>query len=111
MIGDFEGKDYGDWTVEGDAFGTAPVWGYKLGGMGPVFGYRGEKLVNTLVPNGDAATGTLTSPEFTIERDYIVFRIGGGAFPGETGVSLIVDGKTIKTETGLLILITRKRRL
>lgn len=101
MIGDFEGKDYGDWTVEGDAFGTAPVWGYKLGGMGPVFGYRGEKLVNTLVPNGDAATGTLTSPEFTIERDYIVFRIGGGAFPGETGVSLIVDGKTIKTETGL----------
>ena len=33
MIGDFEGKDYGDWTVEGDAFVTAPVWGYKLGGM------------------------------------------------------------------------------
>ena len=63
--------------------------------MGSVFGFHGEKLANSYVPNGDGATGTLTSPEFTIERNFIVFHIGGGAFPGETGVNLMIDGKTV----------------
>ena len=101
FFADFEGADYGDWVAEGDAFGTAPVCGYKSGGMGSVFGFHGEKLANSYVPNGDGATGTLTSPEFMIERNFIVFHIGGGAFPGETGVNLMIDGKTVRTSTGL----------
>ncbi len=100
-ISDFEGQNYEDWTAEGDAFASAPVAGYKRGGMGDVFGFHGRKLVNTFVPNGDEATGTLTSPEFTVERENIVFYIGGGRFPGETGISLLIDGKEVFTETGL----------
>ncbi len=101
VVSDFEGDDYEGWTIEGDAFGTAPVSNEKLGGMGVVFGQRGKKLVNTFFPDGDASTGTLTSPEFTIERDRIVFYIGGGNFPGETGISLLVDGKAVFTTSGL----------
>ncbi len=101
VISDFEGQDYEGWTVEGDAFDVAPIAGYKRGGMGSVFGFHGRKLINTFVPNGDESTGTLTSPEFTIERKNIVFYIGGGCFPGETGISLLIDGKEVFTETGL----------
>ena len=41
----------------------------------------------------DLYTGTLTSPEFTIERRFIHFRIGGGADLSKLGLRLIVDGK------------------
>ncbi len=101
LIADFEGTDYEGWTAVGNAFENAPIAGYRMISMGPVFGYHGQKLVNTFVPNGDDATGTLASPEFTIERNQIVLHIGGGSFPGETGVSLIVEGETVRTETGL----------
>ena len=101
VISDFEGQDYEGWTAEGDAFGTAPGQGYKRCGMGYVFGYHGRKLVNTFLQNKDDSTGSLTSPEFTIERKNIVFYIGGGHFPGETGVSLVIDGQEVLTETGL----------
>ena len=101
VVSDFEGQNYDGWTSEGEAFDLAPAAGYKRGGMGAVFGYHGRKLVNTYVPNGDEPTGTLTSPEFTIERKNIVFYIGGGCFPGETGISLLVEGKEVLTETGL----------
>ena len=102
LIADFEGNDYGDWTATGDAFGESPATDEYLGGTGATFNVSGRKLVNTLAnPKGDGATGTLTSPEFSVERDYIVFRVGGGKFPDETGVELRVDGEKVLSETGL----------
>lgn len=102
LITDFEGDDYEGWIVEGNAFGTAPANSFVSGGMGNVFGHRGRKLVNTFAnPERDNAAGMLSSPEFKIERKKIVFHIGGGKFPGEAGISLVVDGKTVATETGL----------
>ena len=102
LVSDFEGADYAGWTATGNAFGNAPASANEPGGMGQVFGHHGNKLVNTFVaPGTDLATGTLTSPEFTVERKKLVFHIGGGKFPGETGISLIIDGETILSETGL----------
>ena len=99
LVADFEGKAYPEgWKVEGAAFGNAPAKG-TLGGQRPVSGFEGQGLVNTFL-GGDEPTGTLTSPEFTIERDYIKFLIGGGAHKGKTCMNLLVGGKVVLSTTG-----------
>ncbi len=64
-----------------------------------VTGFQGHGLVNSFL-GGDKATGTLTSPEFKIERKYISFLVGGGGFEGKTCINLVIDGKTVRTATG-----------
>ncbi|HVS38976.1 MAG TPA: GH116 family glycosyl hydrolase [Gemmataceae bacterium] len=98
VFADFEGKDYGDWKVSGEAFGTGPVHG-TLPNQQPVSGYEGQGLVNSYL-HGDDAVGQLTSPEFAIERRYVSFLIGGGNHPGKTCINLLVDGKILRTATG-----------
>jgi len=99
LIADFEGKTYGEgWKVEGEAFGKAPARG-SLGGQMKVTGFAGKGLVNSFL-GGDKPTGKLTSPEFTIERDYITFLIGGGGHKGKTCMNLLIDGKVVLTATG-----------
>ncbi len=98
LINDFEAADYGDWKVEGEAFGEAPAKG-TLGGQMHVSGFEGEGLVNTFL-RGDKPTGKLTSPEFTIERNYIKFLIGGGGHKGKTCMNLLIDGEVVLSATG-----------
>ena len=99
LIANFEGETYGDWKVEGTAFGTRPAKG-TLSGQQDVTGYVGHGLVNSFI-NGDTTTGKLTSPDFAIERDFITFKIGGGNQPGKECINLLVDGKVVRTATGL----------
>lgn len=98
LVADFEAADYGDWTVEGEAFGTAPAKG-TLPGQMHVSGFEGERLVNSFL-GGDKPTGKLTSPEFTIQRDYLKFLIGGGGHQGETCMNLLIDGRVVLSATG-----------
>ncbi len=98
LIADFEGKDYGDWKVTGEAFGPGPARG-TLAGQMQVSGYEGKGLVNTYF-KGDDTTGTLTSPAFAVQRKYNNFLLGGGRHPGETCINLLVDGKVVRTATG-----------
>jgi fructan beta-fructosidase len=98
VFADFEGDTYGDWTTTGTAFGASPAKG-RLAGQMAVAGFEGKRLVNSFV-GGDGATGTLTSPEFTIDRDHIAFLIGGGGHAGKTCLNLVIDGKVVKTATG-----------
>jgi len=98
LVADFEGKDYGAWTATGTAFGSGPAQG-TLPNQMPVSGFLGKGLVNSYL-GGDAATGTLTSPPFTIERKALNFLIGGGRHPGETGINLLIDGKVVRSATG-----------
>ena len=98
MLADFEGSDYGRWLAAGDAFGAVPAHG-TMPGQQAVTGFEGRGLVNTFL-GGDKATGTLTSPEFTIERRFINLLVGGGRNAGETCVNLVVDGQTVATATG-----------
>ena len=98
LITDFESENYGAWRVTGEAFGLGPARG-TLPNQMPVSGYVGERLVNSFF-RGDGTTGTLTSPEFKIERPFINFLIGGGMHPGETCINLLIDGKTARTATG-----------
>lgn len=98
LIADFEGDTYGEWKTAGKAFGPGPARGTLKGQM-HVDGFKGKGLVNTFF-DGDGSTGTLTSPEFKIERKYIAFLIGGGKDAKNLTLSLLVDGKPVRTATG-----------
>ena len=98
LVEDFEGDSYGEWTLTGEAFGTKPATG-ALSHQMAVSGYRGEQLANTFL-GGDESTGTATSPEFTIERAYLAFLIGGGANQETVGIELLVDGNSVRAATG-----------
>ncbi|WP_405639571.1 GH32 C-terminal domain-containing protein [Streptomyces sp. NBC_00019] len=102
VLADFEGGTYGDWTTTGDAFGTAPATG-TLNNQQEVSGFLGDGLVNSFL-DGDTTTGTLTSPEFTVDKDYVNFLVGGGNHPAgsdnPTAVELLVDGKVVRSATG-----------
>ena len=99
VLADFEGDGYGDWTVEGEAFGTGPARG-TIGKQQPVSGFLGKGLVNTFLGGSDQPHGKLTSPEFTIERSFISFLVGGGNHEGKTCMNLVVDGEVVRTAHG-----------
>jgi uncharacterized protein (DUF608 family) len=99
VFADFEGSGYGDWRVEGDAFGTSPARG-TMENQNPVSGFEGEGLVNTYL-EGDEPRGRMTSPPFIVERPWIGFLVGGGAHEGRTCMNLVVDGEVLRTATGL----------
>ncbi len=98
VIADFEGADYGAWTVTGTAFGAGPAKG-ALPNQMTVAGYAGTGLVNSFA-GGDKSEGTLTSPAFPIERTRINLLIGGGRDAEKLAVRLIVGGKVVRTATG-----------
>ncbi len=98
LIADFEGEDYGQWVATGEAFGPGPVRG-TLANQMEVSGYLGRGLVNTYY-KGDDTTGTLTSPGFRIQRRYINFLIGGGMYPGQACINLMVADQVVRTATG-----------
>ncbi len=95
LINDFEGSGWGDWKTEGQAFGAGPWHG--SGDNPRVAGFEGQGLA----ASRNAPTGTLTSPEFTIQRDYINLKVGGGWYPGRTCVNLLIDGKVVHSQHGL----------
>ncbi|HLO39892.1 MAG TPA: GH116 family glycosyl hydrolase [Phycisphaerales bacterium] len=103
----FERETYAPWTTTGKAFGQGPRRIDSLPGyMGPVRG-EGERVVNSHHTQGgedvgkaDTYIGTLTSPEFPIERRFISFRMGGGRHAGQTCINILVDGAPVRTVTG-----------
>ena len=72
VLADFEGLDYGDWKVTGEAFGSGPRQGDNS-----IWPYQGTRFAWSM-NKGDQSVGTLTSPEFKIDRRYITFLISGG---------------------------------
>jgi hypothetical protein len=85
-------------VAAGEAFGKAPARG-TLAGQQNVSGFLGKGLVNTFL-GGDAPSGTLTSPEFTISRKFVNFLIGGGNHVDRTCINLLVDDKVVRTAVG-----------
>lgn len=107
LFEDFEKPTYEGWTVTGTAFGDGPVEISKVPAYQGDLGGKGRRVVNSHasapgdnVGQRDAATGTLTSKPFVIERDYITLLIGGGAHQGRTCVNLLIDDKVAASATG-----------
>lgn len=98
LITNFEQNNYAGWIKSGTAFGTEPALG-TLQNQQLVSGYLGNGLVNTFL-NGDGTTGSLTSPDFIIERDFLNFLVGGGNHTNDTYVSLEIEGTEVYRISG-----------
>ncbi|HYI50061.1 MAG TPA: GH32 C-terminal domain-containing protein [Microbacterium sp.] len=98
VIGDFEGSSWGDgWAATGSFAGAGPT-------ASALVGQVGTRTADTFAGGGDAATGTITSSPFTVDRNFVHFLIGGGDHPlgvePATSVQLLVDGRPVRTATG-----------
>ena len=110
IFADFEDGTYGKWLTTGTAFGKGPVTLATKAEYQKDVRPHGKFFVNSHNVRkdpanadtrlGDDQLGTLTSPRFRIERDFITFLVGGGAYKKETCVNLMVDGKTVLSATG-----------
>lgn len=95
IIADFEQDNFNGWITTGKAFGKSPL---KLS--------DGTLKVGGVIGNGWASSrnnggeGTLTSPEFRVDRRYLNFFIGGITMPDKTCFNLLVDGEVVATHTG-----------
>jgi quinoprotein glucose dehydrogenase len=99
LIQDFEGDGFDSWQSTGTAFGLSPVAGKMDGLDGELRGYSGDALVCS-ANGGYGATGSLTSPEFTVTHPYIAFLVGGGSTINTLAVQLLVDNKVVRVATG-----------
>lgn len=96
---DFEDGSYDGWQIEGDAFAWGPSTALN-GFQTPVAGQRGRYFADSFHPTQlDAATGSLVSPPFTIDRSRLGFRVGGG-HSVRLAVELIVDGEVVQQTRG-----------
>lgn len=117
LIENFEGNyESIGWNATGDFPEKYLAYGNHIGQQG-VKNYQGNKIVNTYTAvsdghstNGsDIPTGTITSPSFIIQKNYINFMIGGGHHPHqpapsistETSMNLLVDHKVVRSATGM----------
>ena len=91
VIEAFESATLTGWTIEGEAFGKGTAEG-SLERQMEVTGYEGNRLANSF-HGGDNATGTMTSPEFKIERNFINFLVGG-ARNDDVYIELVINGKS-----------------
>ena len=99
VIQAFEGDGFDSWQTTGTAFGLAPVAGKVDGVNGEFRNYGGNALV-TSGHGGDAATGTLTSPDILLTHPFLGFLVAGGNHPGKTAVQLLINGKVVREAVG-----------
>ena len=98
VFANFSGSTWGDgWVGTGSFASTGPT-------TESLSGAKDASVLDTCVAGCDPATGTITSPTFTVSSDYIDFLIAGGDHPlgqpGPTAVELLVGGKIVASATG-----------
>ena len=102
ILFDFESGNFDGWTLTGDCWDAQPATAKTFvdrQGNPLVTGIVGKGYLTTLFKNA-ATTGKAVSKDFTIDKPFLTFRIGGGYYPKKACLNLIVDGKIVRTETG-----------
>ena len=102
LLFDFESGNFDGWTLTGDCWDTHPAT------VKTFVDRQGNLLVSGIVGNGylttlfksAATTGRAVSKDFTIDKPFLTFKIGGGHYPKEACLNLVVEGKIVRTETG-----------
>jgi len=72
------------WQVAGYAFGSSKT------------GRDRQQAARTTANQRQYQTGKLTSPDFTIERDYLWLEIGGVYHPEKCCVALVIGGRDVR---------------
>ena len=105
---EWNNEKYTGWTTDGNTFGNGPIKKTAIPGYQGDVGGDTERVVNSHATasgsdaaSRDSATGTLTSKKFIIERKFINFWIGGGNHKNKTCLNVIVDGKVVRSVTGM----------
>ena len=102
ILFDFDNGTFDGWTLTGDCWpkqpATAKTYADKQGNP-LVSGIVGSGYLIT-VNKGAADTGKAVSKDFVIDKPFLTFKIGGGHYPKEACLNLVVDGKIVRTETG-----------
>ncbi|MCX6939075.1 MAG: GH116 family glycosyl hydrolase [Verrucomicrobia bacterium] len=77
LLANFETTDFMGWKSAGSAFGISPLAYKDLPGQKPG-NMQGSACASSLATAaGPAALGTLESPEFTLDRNSLAFRLAG----------------------------------
>ena len=77
LIDDFESGNYSNWTTTGTSFGSSPTNGTGI--------FLDIWVTNSsILFDGNGSQGKLVSSNFTIQKNYISFLIGGGYHPNGT---------------------------
>ncbi len=106
---DWNKENYDGWKVEGTAFGSGPIKKTDIPAYQGDVGGDTMRVVNShasapgdSVGVRDSATGRLISRNFTIERRFVTFWVGGGRGRENSrhGLTLFVDGKPVQTVAG-----------
>jgi CubicO group peptidase (beta-lactamase class C family) len=98
VFADFESGTYEGWTLNGNCWTKEPHTAETVPG---ITGFQGKRFLCTLHPKlGTNAAGKAVSREFTIAKPLITFLIGGGNYPGQACLNLVVDGKVVSSATG-----------
>ena len=85
LIADFKGDPLpAEWQVEGYAFGSRTP------------GTERQQAAKTTPNQRQYQTGKLTSPEFVVERGYLVIDLGGTYHPKKCCVALVIDGRDVR---------------
>ena len=95
---DLPAPAYRDWTATGTAFQKGPASRDLITKLEIESASAAPVLSSEI--DGDAPTGTLTSPPFKIDRAYISFLIAGGNYERHACLNLLVDGKIVRSATG-----------
>lgn len=94
VVFDFERARWDDWEVTGTAWGAGPVT-RPVPKQAPVRRAGGKSFANSM-HGGDAATGTITSPELELTGPRLTVRLGGGAADRGLRLELLVGGEVVR---------------
>ena len=104
VIASFENDSYGEWKSEGDAFGHGPLIEEEYF---TTPGMQGRGMASSANSENGEATGSLISPDFTIERNSIHFLIesqeihflpGSEEHRGKLAIELLVDDEVVRSQ-------------
>ena len=101
LLADFNATNYpAGWVLTGTAFGSGPIIGGTWPGESPaVQGFLGSACVNTY-RGANTPQGTLTSPAFTLQKNFIHLLVGGGADTNHDAVWLVIGTNVVKAAAG-----------